>query len=331
MSMLFITACDDSTHVNKTLELSSGGEYEIEFRGVDYTISDKNVATIENGKVKAKNPGMTTIVFLDESKKKFTINLNVKPFKLLSIGNSHTWDLKPSNDLVRLAKFNGVTIDNEWHIYCNHNIENIIASPDVTCVDPKKMKYRNAINNVAFDAITIQPFMHGKVTDEVNAVESLIKEIRHSKSKDAAIFIYYTWSRNDSSVLDDMDYTAIWNGNVEDNGRLINNGKLFQEYLQMRLTKDGINVSGIISEGDVLERFDRLAKAGEIDGFSGAGNLYRDNLHMTNIGRFIIARQYLQRIFNLKDVEYAPGTYLPGQSPERDKVIPESILSIGVL
>ncbi|MBE9720839.1 hypothetical protein [Escherichia coli] len=329
-SALFITACDNPTHINKNIVISSGNERSVEFRVADYTISDTNVASINNGKITAKNPGKSTIVLTDKSKNTLTINLTVKPFKLLSIGNSHTWDLKPSNDLVKLAKFNGVTIDNEWHIYCNHNIENIISSPEVTCVDPKKMRYRDAINNVAFDAITIQPFMHGEVTDEVSAVESLIKEIRNSKSKDAAIYIYYTWSRNDSSDLDAMDYTTIWNGSVEENGKLVNNGKVFQEYLQMQLAKDGVNVSGLISESDLLERFDRLAKAGKIDGFSGAGELYRDNLHMTNIGRFIIARQYLHSIFNMEEVKYAPGTYLPGQSPERDRLIPDSILSMGV-
>lgn len=331
LSMAFLTACDNISHVNKTLSISSGDEQKIEFNTINYTISDAKIASIKDGKIKAKIPGKAIIVFRDKNKNTLTINLTVKPFKLLSIGNSHTWDLKPSDDLVKLAKFNGVTIQNEWHIYCNHNIENIIASPNITCVEPNKMRYKNAINNVAFDAITIQPFMYGKINDEVNAVESLIKEIRHSKSKNAAIYIYYTWPRNDSTELDNMDYAAIWNGKSEENGRQVNNGKAFQEYLQMRLAKDGINVSGIISEGDVLEKFDRLAKAGEIDGFSGAGELYRDNLHMTNIGRFIIARQYLHKIFNMKNVGYAPGTYLPGQSPERDKIIPSPILSMGVL
>lgn len=327
--IFIINGCDDNKSIVKSVEMYSGAEIMIDLPSGKFISSNVDVVKASGSRMRAFSPGSATLS-AKEGNTTYTLNVTVRPARLYSIGNSHTWDLKPSDDLVKLAKFNGVVIDNDWHIYCNHNIQNIINEPDVTCVPPKHDTYKNAINNVSYDIITIQPFMHGNINDEVNSVKELIREIRASKSHTAKIYIYYTWSRNDTPKLDGMDYGSIWFGNIISDGKLINNGKYFLDYLKLRLSQDEMHVNGFISEGDLLDRFDRLAKDGEVDGFSGAGELYRDNLHMTNIGRYIIARQFLSRIFNMKNVEYAPGTYLPGQYPDRDATIPKSILSMGV-
>ncbi|EIJ0685582.1 hypothetical protein LH344_004956, partial [Escherichia coli] len=86
-----------------------------------------------------------------------------------------------------------------------------------------------------------------------------------------------------------------------------------------RFKSDGYNVDGFIPIGDYLSEFDSSARNGDIPGFTGAGNLYRDYLHMNNVGKLIISKKYLESIFNIDNIEYADGTYLPGQVPNRDK------------
>lgn len=315
-----VSGCDNHGYpITENLELPSGTSRELASSDASLMSSDTNIVKIQGNKVVALQSGKAVVYQIVDGKKVGEFNVSVRPFRLYSIGNSHTWDLKPDGDLVTMAKVNNVNIENDWHIYCGHNIDNIIKNPEKTCVPPKAYKYKQAINSVAYDAITIEPFFGSTGKSEVDAIESLIKEIRRSKSKNAKIYIYYTWPQNDSKPLDEMNYNKIWNQPTPPTSKQFNNNSTFIEHMKNRFKSDGYNVDGFIPIGDYLSEFDSSARNGDIPGFTGAGNLYRDYLHMNNVGKLIISKKYLESIFNIDNIEYADGTYLPGQVPNRDK------------
>ena len=51
--------------------------------------------------------------------------------------------------------------------------------------------------------------------------------------------------------------------------------------------------------GRVLYRFDQKARSGDLPGFAGAGDLYRDAWHMNNVGRYIAGLTVFSRVFGL--------------------------------
>ena len=325
ISVLMTAGCERGGSSDESITLRSGSFHPIETNGGKLISDNPSVVQVVSGGLKAVSKGSANVKVINGDRELRTISINVRPFRLYSIGNSHTWDLKPDSDLVTMAKSNGISIDNDWHIYCGHNIDNITHHPDNTCVPSKLYKYKKAINTVAYDAITIEPFFGSTGKAEVDAIESLIDEIKNSKSKSAKIFIYYTWPQNDSKPLDALNYDKIWNSEFPPKNIQRNNTSAFISYLKERLKNDNYPVSGFIPVGDYLADFDNIAKRGGIDGFSGVGNLYRDYLHMNNVGKLLIAKQYLSSIFNIDTIRYADGTYMPGQTPDRDRQIPDSI------
>lgn len=328
ISFSLLSSCNDAEHDKKTIEMVSGSSKVISKDGAEIFSSDSEVVRVSGGVIASRNPGKSTITVKKEGKVVEKIDVSVRPFRLYSIGNSHTWDLKPDGDLISMASYNGIAIENDWHIYCGHNIDNIVHHPENTCVNPRDKKYKDAINSIAYDAITIEPFFGSTGKAEVDAIESLIDEIRTSKSKNARIYIYYTWPQNDNRPLDGFNYSLAWNMKYPESNLQRNNNKFFISYLQKRLISDKYNIYGYIPAGDYLNNFDITAKKGEIDGFNGAGNLYRDYLHMNNIGKLLIAKLYLKTIFTLEHVAYKDGTYLPGQMPDRDRDITGKVKSM---
>lgn len=318
-----ISGCEDK---KKPDEFIGSGDYKVIKReGLEIVSDNPSAIQVTEKGFKALERGSSNIKIVKDGKVIDSYRLTVRPYRLYSIGNSHTWDLKPDGDLVTMAKANNIDIDNDWHIYCGHNIDNIIHHPETTCVPSKYHTYKNAINSIAYDAITIEPFFGSTGKAEVDAIESLIDEIRNSKSKNAKIYIYYTWPQNDSKPLDVMDYEKVWNSAFHPENIQRNNTSAFIKYLKNRLKNDNYFISGFIPVGDYIADFDAIAKKNGIDGFIGAGNLYRDYLHMNNAGKLLVAKKYLSAIFHLDNVKYADGTYLPGQTPDRDMPISESI------
>ncbi|MEP8548842.1 hypothetical protein [Enterobacter mori] len=331
LTFTLITGCNDSEQEKNILEMASGETKTISNDGSEVFTSNENVVKVSGGVITAQGYGTAAITQKKNGKVTNTIDVEVRPFRLYSIGNSHTWDLKPDGDLVTMAKANGIDLDNDWHIYCGHNIDNIIHDPENTCVPPKHNKYKKAINSIAYDAITIEPFFGSTGKAEVDAIESLIDEIRNSKSKNAKIYIYYTWPQNDAKPLDAINYSHVWDAPSAPTAKQKNNNSTFVSYLKNRLDADGYKIAGFIPVGDSLDDLDRSAKNGEINNLTGAGNLYRDYLHMNNVGKLFIAKLYISTIFNINQVRYAEGTYLPGQMPDRDKDLTEHMKSLNPL
>jgi hypothetical protein len=106
-------------------------------------------------------------------------------FYLYGIGNSHTWDFRPSSDFLEIRKAMHIEIKNGWHINCGQNLKTIWDDPLQTCVELSEFgAYRNAIEHHKWDAITIQTFVGGMGREEKKAVVELFNFIASSINRD---------------------------------------------------------------------------------------------------------------------------------------------------
>ena len=226
-------------------------------------------------------------------------NESAKDFFLYSVGNSHTWDFRPSADFREIARSLNIEIKNGWHINCGQNLETIWNNPEQTCVELTEYGvYRDAIEKHKWDAISIQTFTGGTGKGEKKAVKEFLNFISNSLNKDCKVFIYCTWPKNTAEPLGDFDYSEAWLSDYRKNDTLEILSEKYFNYLENSI-KDKADKVKFIPLGRVLYHFDRKAKSGEVPGFSGTGDLYRDTWHMNNVGRYIGGLTVFSQIFRI--------------------------------
>lgn len=261
---------------------------------------DNEVATVESGVITPVGLGETTIRILDKNGSELdSLDLTVRKTRIYSIGNSHTWDFAPASDFRNLATAQGVEIENDWHIYCGHNIADILAAPETTCVTSRFGHFMNALNSQQWDIITLQPFTGGTGQSEANAIKQMIELIQSSLTTLPQIYIYYTWPWNGQSTLADFDYAEAWQATFNPDARLNSLNGNFIAWLKTELESSDYPISGYIPVGSTLKSFHHAAQKGQITGFNGAGELYRDALHMNNVGRFLAGSTVFATLFGM--------------------------------
>ena len=230
------------------------------------------------------------------------ISKSEKDFFLYSIGNSHTWDFRPSSDFLQIAKTLHVDISNGWHINCGQNLKTIWNNPEQTCVDLTEYgAYKDAIENHKWDAITIQTFIGGTGKAEKKAVEEFLSFISQSINKDCDVFIYFTWPQNTAVQLGDFNYSEVWLADFQENDTLKILSEKYFSYLENSIEEYPDRIK-FIPVGKVLYHFDKKAKSGKFPGFSGSGELYRDAWHLNNVGRYIAGLTVFSQIFRIDPV-----------------------------
>jgi hypothetical protein len=229
-------------------------------------------------------------------------NESSKDFFLYSVGNSHTWDFRPSADFLEIAKALDIEIKNGWHINCGQNLETIWNNPAQTCVELTEYGvYRDAIENHRWNAITLQTYKGGTGKAETNAVDEFLDFIASSMNKDCDVFIYCTWPKNTAEKLGDFNYSEAWLSDFQENDTLKTLSEKYFSYLEEAIGNYSDRIK-VIPVGRVLYDFDQKAKSGELPGFSGSGELYRDAAHMNNVGRYIAGLTVFSQIFRIDPV-----------------------------
>jgi len=169
-------------------------------------------------------------------------------FFLYSIGNSHTWDFRPSSDFLKMADVLGVDIKNGWHINCGQNLETIWDKPGQTYVELSEY-------GVYRDAITLQTFTDGTGKDEKEAVDKMLDLITSSINRDCNVFIYSTWPKNTAEKLGDFNYAKVWHRDYHANDTLRLLSEKYFNYLENSIGKSSDKVK-FIPVGRVLYHFE---------------------------------------------------------------------------
>jgi len=222
------------------------------------------------------------------------------------MGNSLTWDSRPDFGLPKLATDAGLSLTTGYHIRCSHSLNYILDHPVSTCVTPNAFGYYGeAFSDNAWDAVTLQPFSNPvdphTPRQEYQAAKSLIQLARlNPANADTTFYIYTGWmTRSDAGT----DFHGAWYDPTPidpDVGLVRNNASFDWVYNELAIDPDlaGVDLQ-IIPVGDVLAELDRRMALGEIPGFTGAQQLYRDDLHMNNLGWFVASNTVLSTLFKL--------------------------------
>ena len=133
------------------------------------------------------------------------------------------------------------------------------------------------------------------------SIEKLLGFIASSINKDCSVFIYCTWPRNTAAQLGDFDYSEEWLSDFQENDTLKILSEKYFTYLENSIENNSDKVK-FIPLGKVLYHFDKKAKSGEVPGYSGAGELYRDAWHLNNVGRYIAGLTVFSQIFRIDPV-----------------------------
>ena len=278
---------------------------------INWSSSDNNIATVQDGFVFALSEGLTTITAEVDGVVLDSMQIVVSTFKIYTIGNSHSWDLEPKSSLPLLASDLGIDIDIDWHINCNSSIEDSVRDPNRTCVTSKHGNYLAAINTESYDVITIQPFFGDTGARESDAIKTLVSQIKNSLSADADLYVYYTWPQNEAIPLSSFNYEQVWNAEYYEHDPFINHNRDFIDFLKEDLKVSGVDIKGYIPVGEILYNFNTQAKKGYIDSYISSGELYRDSLHMNNVGKFIAGQTVINSIFKHVDLlTTTPAGYL---------------------
>lgn len=226
-----------------------------------------------------------------------------REFSLYSVGNSHTWDFRPAGDFRSIAEAMDIHLSNGWHINCGKNLQTIWARPGETCVALTEYgKYRHAIAEHAWDAITLQTFTGGTGKAEKKALEDFLEFIRGSINRDCEVFLYCTWPKNTEAPLGAFNYTEAWLSDFHENDTLRVLSEAYFGYLEAAFKNPARHLE-LIPVGRVLYHFDQQARSGKVPGFSGAGQLYRDAWHLNNVGRYIAGMTVFSQIFCINPLE----------------------------
>ena len=181
----------------------------------------------------------------------------------------------------------------------------------------------NAFTNYDWDVVTLQPFNENIENDKAMLLNyaNLLKD----KSPDVQFYIYSRYPRcpgGDAQIrnVTAEQWTNLWNrtdGNQESR-------KFFEDlYTAFNATnKGGLNKGAlIIPVGDVMNTLNEKAVAGQVPGVTKIWDVYKDGIHVNNIGAYLIMGTFYSTIYK-EDIR---GTKVPADYGTIDPAIVEII------
>jgi hypothetical protein len=234
------------------------------------------------------------------------------------IGNSVT-DTVRYGELAQLAAARGVKLD--WGRTMNPGapLEWIYTHPDDGFQQEPYGRWRKALSEFAWDAVSLQPFdrhLHGANKDGKDFGDvALIREFAGMavrKNSDVQIYLYARWPRvtsggksipfdkkdydpakpgsgNDLSKVDDftsrweMKYTGGWDGS--------NEGRDYFHALLREVRKETPFLKKrplLVPVGHVMNEMHRRMQAGEVPGYRSIHQFYKDGIHLNEPGSYLV-------------------------------------------
>ncbi|GAB4109955.1 MAG: hypothetical protein Kow00105_18680 [Phycisphaeraceae bacterium] len=220
------------------------------------------------------------------------------------IGNSLTYDsqiVSPTGGAWKTATAAGLSWQTGWHIKCGSSLESIVSNPGVTCVDPSPVfgLYSQALPGFSFDAITLQPHS-GTLQGEYVAAKQLIQ----SANDPGVVYLYETWP----TLVEGTTLAERWHEpQSTDPSAAFVRSKAHMDWLYDTLTSDP-ELSGVtfrvIPAVDALIRVEEQILGGQVAGVSQTADLYRDTIHMNNLGRYVAANSVIATLFGQSTMNF---------------------------
>ena len=224
----------------------------------------------------------------------------VSAFSLNSyhVGNSLTADALINTGLPALSSGAGFGHTTGWHIRCAQSLNYIVNNPTETCVNPNATfgTYQPALTNFAWDVVTLQPFSGSTPENEYLAFKSMVNtSLQNQENADARFYVYASWP----TIPIGETFSEKWynedsfDPQVDDFDRVKSNFDWVYDQLINDSDLQNVDIR-MIPAGDVLAEVDSRMRSGIIP----THDLYRDSVHLTNLGRFAVANTFLAVLFN---------------------------------
>lgn len=213
-------------------------------------------------------------------------------FMSYHVGNSLTNDARvvEGSGLPRIIRDAGLNFESGWHIDCGDGLYAMTLRPDEECVPPPaKGKWYEALPNYQWDAITLQPFGSdgSTLTTEYQAAKQMILSTAYREQ--TSFFIYETWPNlQPGKTIEERWFEPV---SVDPNDLFLrNNAHLEWVYNQLVNDPDlsGLDIR-VVPAVDALIAVEKRILAGDLQGLSDTADLYRDSIHLNNLGRYVAA------------------------------------------
>jgi len=221
-----------------------------------------------------------------------------KHLRVYFIGNSVT-DTINYGALEELAKSRS-----HKHVWGRHMIPGaplqwIWQHPDQGFQQQPFGHYPTALAKHQWVALCLQPFdrhITGNEGDIVMARNFITMAL--PKSPDLQVYIYARWPRKDKDGS--LDYGTKWLRQYTGGWDGTNETKDYFERLTIELRKACPELKMpvlMVPVGHVMYELDRRMKAGEVKGFSAIGEVYKDGIHLNNVGSYIVGCTFLSTLY----------------------------------
>jgi len=213
------------------------------------------------------------------------------------VGNSLTFDMRSTGGLEILSVQANVSkpINYDYHILCGQSLTAILNNPGDTCVPSSNFgQYSQAFATVKLDVVTLQPFYGNTIREEVQSAKAMVQQLRMNPlNLDTRILVFAAWNRQD-----DGDFLQVWNRtDLNVDSTFVPSAQAYDIFLsELRTT---VPDAELLPVGHVFASIARQIQSnstavGEID---EVADLYRDNIHASNAGRYIASITALSQIY----------------------------------
>lgn len=258
----------------------------------------------------------------------------------LAIGNSLTQDafafsVNPElqSGLEMIAASAGLDYESAPHVRCSSSLATILNDPATTCVTPSQPygTFDSALPGFHWDRVTLQPhpLQQSTMQDDIDAIQAFI-DLAHENpaNDDTVFFIYSAWP---SQVLG--AYASAWLAPSEN--APTTSTSFSREYFENLLgnVRDLTDAAvQFVPAGEVLYEIDQKIAAGTVAGVSDISHFYRDNVHLSDDGRYVAATTMFSVLFKADPRGVARpaaryGTALP-TTPGLDALIQQTVWEV---
>jgi hypothetical protein len=221
-----------------------------------------------------------------------------KHLRIYFIGNSVT-DTINYRALAELAKSRS-----HGHVWGRHMIPGaplqwIWQHPDQGFQQQPFGRYPTALKKHQWDALSLQPFDRHIMGDEGDIVMAKnFIGMALPESPDVQVYVYARWPRKDKDGS--LDYGKKWLRKYTGGWDGTNETKDYFERLTLELRKACPELKKpplMIPVGHVMFALDKQMQSGEIEGYSDISQVYKDGIHLNNVGSYIVGCTFLSTLY----------------------------------
>ena len=232
------------------------------------------------------------------------------------VGNSLSWDVLNTGGFESIANQAGQNLRISQHVRCNSPLTATIAAsmdPNATqtCVPTASSfsssfdlgQFNNAFQQ-DFDFLVLQPFFDATLQEEIDSAKYLIDQMQTNQNNaNNEVYLYATWSWRKSNA----SLNSIWNNFDAKLDQEFVPSKSTYQIFQNELASAGYDIT-LIKAGHAFSAVAEELQNAPLGNLSDSTQLYRDNIHGSNAGRYLASAVAFQTITGQSAMDIGDAT-----------------------